>query len=412
METTNEFTLVTGADRLTPSSYANVVDYFSFLMIRDYLYKLYKKEIYDESLVAEKMLGVKNNADHFIKSISPEFENAGIASFKEQFIYFFVNYNGCEYIISFVINIEVRIDELVLYIVGIEGINGKSSYQLFSELKKAAIKNSSLKNQIIEIKDSKFTSDLLNNIEVHPAPDIKLDHLFISKKVIAHIERLIFELNNYKFGKKTFKYLFNGKPGTGKTQLISAIVSAVYGKITTVVVKGTEYKFKDIFDFCSIFSPSLLVIDDLDFIAEERKTSNSNRNLIDLLHALDGMYSSPIFFLAATNDKNLVDSAASRPGRFDMIFDFTSIEKANYMSLIKRETVEPQIIEMFDENVLRFFEEKNVSVAFIVNLIKQLISMKEVNEEFGQQDLFELLSLTYDGFYDFNDKALKKVIGF
>ncbi|MBZ0199151.1 MAG: ATP-binding protein, partial [Ignavibacteriaceae bacterium] len=254
--------------------------------------------------------------------------------------------------------------------------------------------------------------DLLSSINIKPVPKINLDDIFLPENIKFHVRRMIHEIENYSIAKKPLRYLLNGSPGTGKTQVISSIIRSTFQKITTIVIKGTNYDFKDIFDFGSKLIPCLLIIDDLDFIAQDRTTSAQNIQLNDLLHALDGIYSTPIFFLAATNDKTLVDIAASRPGRFDLLIDFSHLSSDNYLQLIKRETDDPDLIDLFGDDILEIMSKKKVTGAFIVNLIKQTKSVKEMNGEFNQNDLLDLLKFSYEGFYETNQKSMKKVIGF
>ena len=196
-----------------------------------------------------------------------------------------------------------------------------------------------------------------------------------------------------------FRYLLSGLPGTGKTQIISAIIKAVYEKITVVVANGIDYTMSEIIDFCRIFDPCLLVIDDMDFIARKRDENFNSNSLVNFLHSLDGLLPESLFLLGATNDKFLVDEAASRPGRFDMILDISQINEDDYLKLIKRETLDGSLISLFNEEVIEFMENKKVTGAFIVNLIKQLVSIKEMEGKVDIEDLQSLLKFTYEGFY-------------
>jgi len=227
--------------------------------------------------------------------------------------------------------------------------------------------------------------------------------------------RFIAEINNYspenREIKRQFRFLLNGLPGTGKSQIISAIINAVYGKITTVILNGADYRMTDIIDFCKIFDPCLLVIDDIDFIARKREENFNSNSLINFLHSLDGLFPESLFLIGATNDKFLVDEAASRPGRFDMILDITKITDSNYLNLIKRETNDESLIELFNEEVLSFMENKNVTGAFIVNLIKQLNSIKRIEGKVVYEDLMNLLKFTYEGFY-IDPISLGRAVGF
>jgi len=85
-----------------------------------------------------------------------------------------------------------------------------------------------------------------------------------------------------------------------------------------------------------------LVIDDIDFLVANREDTFDKKSLGTFLQYLDGFIQQNLFILASTNDKKLVDTAASRPGRFDLIIDMSEINSDNYFSLIYRETTDPE----------------------------------------------------------------------
>jgi ATPase family associated with various cellular activities (AAA) len=397
------------------SGYSKVVDHYSFVAIYDYLYKIYSGKLVDEKIDVFNAMGIKNLSDPCLMKILPEFQIAGIYSFSEAYSYLFVKYETSCYIVNLLKEIDFTIHPVTIYhritILGMDN-NANSSLDLFMELKRKAFQNSGLKNQIIEIQNKNFVEDILNNIQIKVVPTTTLDKIFLSDRVEFHIKRMVYEIMNYSNGKKSLRYLLNGEPGTGKTQVISSIINQIYGKITTVVIKGTDYNFHQIFDFCSALEPCLLVVDDLDFIAKDRNNSPSNGQLNDLLHVLDGIFSTSIFLLAATNDKKLVDIAASRPGRFDLIMDFGYLSKRNYLQLIKRETNDKDIISLFEEDILQIMSEKKITGAFLVNLLKQMKSIKNMKKELNHNDLIDLISFSYDGFYNTNEKMIQNIVGF
>ena len=69
------------------------------------------------------------------------------------------------------------------------------------------------------------------------------------------------------------------------------------------------------------------------------------------------------------------------------------------MDLIKKHTNDEKILDLFTDDILNFMEEKKVTGAYIVNLIKQTKIMKEMNDGFGYDDLMKYLNRNYKGFY-------------
>lgn len=147
-------------------------------------------------------------------------------------------------------------------------------------------------------------------------------------------------------------------------------------------------------------------MDDLDLITGSRETGYFSNSLGNFLQELDGFEKNNIFLLATTNDKSLIDKAASRPGRFDMILDFGRIHKSDYFNLINSSTNNKQILELFDEDLLDKLKKKNVTGAFIVNLIKQLEIKSKLDPEYDLKNyLHDLIDISHRGFYmRFEDK--------
>lgn len=127
-------------------------------------------------------------------------------------------------------------------------------------------------------------------------------------------------------------YLFAGPPGTGKTLLARAVagecdlpffaVSAA--ELSTPHHGGTTQNIKKLFNTARKYAPAIVFIDEIDAIAAARTAGSSgaaqdaNLTVNALLTEMDGFDDkSQIFVLAATNHPERLDSAITRPGRFD-----------------------------------------------------------------------------------------------
>jgi ATP-dependent 26S proteasome regulatory subunit len=193
---------------------------------------------------------------------------------------------------------------------------------------------------------------------------------------------------------------------------MNAIIHSLENKCTIVLTQGGNFPIEDIFNFCSLFDPCLLVIDDIDFLVANREDTFDKRSLGTFLQYLDGFIPQNLFIAASTNDKKLVDAAASRPGRFDLIIDMSEISSENYFSLIYRETSDSEIINLFNNEIINAFKSKNVTGAFIVSLIRQLTSLKKMKGSIAEQDLKNYFNIIHRGYYSSNADNYREVIGF
>lgn len=141
-----------------------------------------------------------------------------------------------------------------------------------------------------------------------------------------------------KFGIRPIKgILLTGPPGTGKTLLAKA--AAHYTNAVFVAASGSEFvemyvgvgasRIRDLFKEARTRAAkenkenAIIFIDEIEVIGGKREGGQQreyDQTLNQLLTEMDGIYTSDtprILLIAATNRKEMLDSALLRPGRFD-----------------------------------------------------------------------------------------------
>jgi len=127
--------------------------------------------------------------------------------------------------------------------------------------------------------------------------------------------------------------LLSGPSGTGKTLLAKAI--ATEANANFISVKGpeliskwvgeSEKHVREIFKRARQVSPSIIFFDEFDSISKMRGhslTDSTERVVNQLLTELDGIEElEKVIVIAATNRRDLIDSALLRPGRIDTIIE-------------------------------------------------------------------------------------------
>ena len=126
--------------------------------------------------------------------------------------------------------------------------------------------------------------------------------------------------------------LLEGPPGTGKTLLARAVageagvgfISASGSEFIEMFVGVGASRVRNIFKLAEENKPCVIFIDEIDAIGRQRGTGFNSGNdereqtLNQILTNMDGFdKSSGIIVLAATNRADILDSALTRPGRFD-----------------------------------------------------------------------------------------------
>ena len=120
-----------------------------------------------------------------------------------------------------------------------------------------------------------------------------------------------------------------GRPGTGKTLACKALISAAKG-ITCITTRSDALEngsyLHDLYDLAEDLSPTIVMIEDIDLIAQDREESRYMRGsaLMNLLSILDGVEERDgVVTIGSTNIKETLDQAISqRPSRFDAIITF------------------------------------------------------------------------------------------
>ncbi len=133
-------------------------------------------------------------------------------------------------------------------------------------------------------------------------------------------------------GKVPKGVLLVGPPGTGKTLLARAVAGEA--DVPFFSVSGSDFmemfvgvgasRVRDMFSEAKETSPAIIFIDELDSIGRQRGAGlggghdEREQTLNQLLSELDGFEANEgVVVMAATNRPDILDSALTRPGRFD-----------------------------------------------------------------------------------------------
>jgi hypothetical protein len=114
--------------------------------------------------------------------------------------------------------------------------------------------------------------------------------------------------------------LLYGVPGTGKTHTIRYLLGQLPGTTVVLLSGGALGMIAEACSVARALQPAVVVVEDVDLIAEERDHHlGENPLLFELLNEMDGLAAdSDVTFLLTTNRADLLEEAlAARPGRVD-----------------------------------------------------------------------------------------------
>jgi len=120
--------------------------------------------------------------------------------------------------------------------------------------------------------------------------------------------------------------LFHGYPGTGKSSLIFSLASELNMDVALLHFVRDMSDLDFMRALRKIPINTILVLEDIDVLFEERKKGDENKTGISfsgILNSLDGIshLENQIIFMT-TNCKMVLDKALTRPGRIDMDVEF------------------------------------------------------------------------------------------
>jgi AAA+ superfamily predicted ATPase len=167
-------------------------------------------------------------------------------------------------------------------------------------------------------------------IKFHDLPGVRRDEIVLPEEVMAVAERNVLGLLAHAqtlraAGRDTrHGVLLHGPPGTGKT-LVTRYLARSCPDYTVILLTGRELRFvRESCQLARLLAPSLIIMEDVDLIATDRRQRKDNALLHDLLDEMDGLgpRTDCIFLLTSNRPEVLEPALAARPGRVDQAVYF------------------------------------------------------------------------------------------
>jgi hypothetical protein len=203
-----------------------------------------------------------------------------------------------------------------------------AAQRVVDEVRQQAVVRNVFRGQVISFGDDMFGHGRGSGgaLRFHDRPRLGRDTVVLPPAVIDGIERQVLGVARHASrllasGQHLKRgVLLHGAPGTGKTHTVRYLIGQLAG-VTVVILSG--YALRWIGEACSaarLLAPSVVVIEDVDLIAEERGPRMGQHPLLfQLLNEMDGLGADvDVTFLLTTNRPDLLEAAlAARPGRVD-----------------------------------------------------------------------------------------------
>ncbi|WP_460835868.1 AAA family ATPase [Nocardioides hungaricus] len=194
-----------------------------------------------------------------------------------------------------------------------------------AELRELALELNVYRAQVVSFGGSMF-GERASLLRFHRRPQMSQDDLILPVETFADVRRQVVGVarsrDRLRAAGQHLKrgVLLYGPPGVGKTHTVRYLLSQL---TDTTIVELTGETLGAIRDACSIarsLQPAMIVVEDVDLIAQERDRYGGETPLLfTLLNEMDGLAEdADVVFLLTTNRADLLEPAlAARPGRVD-----------------------------------------------------------------------------------------------
>jgi hypothetical protein len=184
------------------------------------------------------------------------------------------------------------------------------------------------RGRVISLAPGQFGPGPQSLIAFHTLPVIAREDVILPDGVLERVERqtIVFaeQAQRLLAAGRSLKrgLLLYGPPGVGKTLTLMHLIGRMPGR-TVILTTGLGLGLlRPVAQLARSLAPSMVVIEDIDLIAEERGQpfGHAGPLLFELLNEMDGLRDdSDIIFALTTNRPDILEPAlAARPGRIDL----------------------------------------------------------------------------------------------
>ena len=207
------------------------------------------------------------------------------------------------------------------------GVDRSQAEEFLAELRLLIRKRNVYRGRVLSLSSDQHGG---TNVQFHRLPAITRDQIILPEGLLDRIER-----QTIQFGKHSARLLamgrhlkrgllLHGAPGTGKTLTAMYLAGQMPDRTVLLLTGRGMGLIEQSCAMARVLQPSIVVLEDVDLIAEERTREGACAAvLFELLNQMDGLSNdADILFLLTTNRPDILEPAlASRPGRIDQAIE-------------------------------------------------------------------------------------------
>jgi hypothetical protein len=266
--------------------------------------------------------------------------------------------------------------------------------EFFKHLEESVLKSESYRGKILSLERAEHSyGGESTGITVHKLRTVERDQVILPRKTLDLLDRNVIQFTRKRAQLAKFRLatkkgiLFYGPPGTGKTHTIHYLARELEGHTTFLISAEQVGLLSEYMTLARLLQPSLVVMEDVDLIARDRRDMDSPCEevlLNKLLNEMDGLKEeADILFILTTNHPEALERAlSSRPGRIDQAIEFPLPDDEGREKLVR---LYSQGIEVPCDVVRSIVQRcEKVSAAFIKELMRRSVQFHLEREESGR----------------------------
>ena len=205
----------------------------------------------------------------------------------------------------------------------VAGLAVAAAQRVLAELDELRSRLNVYRGQLVEVGPSPMGGISLNFAKLPTTPR---DDVILPEAVLGRIERHALGVAEHRDALRAAGQhlkrglLLYGPPGTGKTHTVRYLAVTMTGYTRLIMSGQALHVIGSMTELARELAPAVIVLEDVDLVAEDRSFGHGNPVLFELLNAMDGAAGdADLLFVLTTNRADLLEHAlAARPGRVDV----------------------------------------------------------------------------------------------